>query len=99
MWVVRALAITLFSSLVTTAHATTLLHRNIEALTDENELVVQGEVLKTQSYWSNGFILTDVALRLSQVLKGTLQEGDLRFTLIGGRVGETTALVIDGAEL
>lgn len=82
------------------ASATTLVHRGLEELTRGSELVVQAKVLDIHSYWNaeHTFILTDVHVRPSRVLKGPLGD-DLTLTLLGGTVGETTTLVLGGPDL
>jgi hypothetical protein len=99
MRVVLTAAITFFSLFFSQAHATSLIHRNLNALTDENEFVVDGQVLKTESYWNQGAIWTDVTVKTNQVLKGIYLPDHFQITLLGGTVGEITSLVIDGAQL
>ncbi|HEY3216391.1 MAG TPA: hypothetical protein VGK93_07855 [Candidatus Eisenbacteria bacterium] len=82
------------------ADATTLIRQGLDQLASDNELVLQGRVLETHSYWNDDhtFILTNVRVRPSQILKGS-HDGDVTFTLMGGTVGEITTLIVGGADL
>jgi len=83
------------------AGATTLIRQGLEKLTAENAVIVHGRVLDLYSHWNDdhGFILTEVRVRPTQVLKGGPAAGDISFTVMGGRVGDITSLVIGNAEL
>jgi hypothetical protein len=83
-----------------TADATTLIRQGLDQLAIQNELVLQGRVLETHSTWNDDhtFILTNVRVRPSQILKGSHQ-GDVTFTVMGGAVGEITTLIVGGADL
>ncbi len=83
------------------AGATSLIRAGLDDLTATNDTVVVGEVLATRSYWNaeGTFILTDVRLGVSEVLKGGAPEGDLELTLMGGTVGDLTTVIVGGAEL
>jgi len=82
------------------ASATTLIRQGIDRLTVENETVVHGRVMEIHSYWNDdhSFILTDVRMRPSQVLKGK-PGGDVVFTVMGGTVGEISTVIVGGADL
>jgi hypothetical protein len=82
------------------ASATTLVRQGLDRLATENEMVVHGRVLDIHSYWNAGhsFILTDVHVRPSLIVKGEAT-GDVTFTLMGGQVGDLTTVVIGGADL
>ena len=82
------------------ASATTLVRQGLDRLTAENEMVVHGRVIDIHSYWNadHSFILTDVHVRPSQIVKGGAN-GDLTFTLMGGQVGDLTTVIIGGADL
>lgn len=82
------------------AFATTLVRRGLEQLTLESDTIVEANVLEIHSFWNpeHTFILTDVRARPARVLKGQPVE-DLRFTVLGGTVGETTTLVVGGPVL
>ena len=81
--------------------ATTLRRMGLEELTKTNEAVVVGRVLETNSHWNEGgtFILTDVTLRPSAVLKGAPTTEPITFTVMGGSIGELTTLIVAGVEL
>ena len=81
------------------AGATTLIRQGLDRLTIGSETIVQASVLDIHSYWNTDhqFILTDVHVRPSQVLKGDPAE-DVTFTVMGGSIGEVTTLVIGGAD-
>jgi hypothetical protein len=100
VWIPFALVV-LAVPLATSAGATTLVRQGLETLAGQNAMIVQGRVLDIHSYWNDdrGFILTDVRLRPTQVLKGERPEGDITFTVMGGTVGDITTLVIGNPEL
>ncbi len=95
-----ALAVAITAGVAAPASATTLERQSLEALAAANGTVVVGEVLDAYSYWNDekSFILTDVRIATSQVLKGAAAS-ELTVTLMGGQVGETTTLIIGGATL
>ena len=84
----------------TSAGATTLIRQGLDRLTTGNETIVQATVLDIHSYWNadHQFILTDVRLRPSRILKGA-PAGDVICTVMGGSVGDVTTLIIGGADL
>jgi len=96
-----ALALAIAASAAASANATTLLRASLDRLVSTNETIVVGEVLDVHSYWNaeGNFILTDVRVAAADVLKGSLAGRDLTVTLMGGRVGETTTLIVGGAQL
>jgi len=85
------------------AAATTLIHQGLDQLVHDNELVIQGTVSDLYSYWNadHSVILTDVRVRPTQVIKGTVADptGDVTFTVLGGAVGDVTVLLVDGPDL
>ena len=83
------------------ARATTLVRQGLEGLTAGNDLIVHGRVLDLHSYWNadHTFILTDVRIGASDVLKGDRATREVSFTLLGGSVGDITTLIIGGPEL
>lgn len=91
----------LLSVAVATAGATTLIRQGLERLTAENETVLQGRVTSIHSYWNadHSFILTDVSVQASGVLKGAFTADEVVLTLMGGTVGEISTLIIGGPEL
>ena len=82
------------------AGATTLIRQGLERLTIDSETIVQAFVLDIHSYWNpdHQFILTDVRVRPSQILKGD-PAGDVTFSVMGGTIGDVTTLIVGGADL
>ena len=80
--------------------ATSLVRASLDELAAGNERVVLGEVVDAVSYWNQDktFILTDVRFAPAETIKGQA-EGELTVTLMGGRVGDLTTLIVGGAEL
>jgi hypothetical protein len=83
------------------AGATTLTRLGLEGLTATNEMILYGRVLDIHSYWNtdHNFIMTDVRVRPTQVLKGDRSAQEVTFTVLGGTVGDITTLIIAGPEL
>ena len=96
-----AMALAIATAALAPANATTLIRADLEKLADGNALVIVGDVLDAHSYWNadGSFILTDVRLAVSDVVKGKPQNGEITITLMGGQVGDLTALIIGGPEL
>ncbi len=94
-------AVAIAASLAVPANATTLRRMALEELVAANRTVVVGQVVDARSYWNKEktFILTDVRIAVNDVLKGKLQDQELTVTLMGGRVGELTTLIVGGPEL
>ncbi|HYH46815.1 MAG TPA: hypothetical protein VEG34_14110, partial [Thermoanaerobaculia bacterium] len=67
-----ALAVAITACVAAPASATTLLRQSVEELAAANGTVVVGEVLSARSYWNDdkSFILTDVRIATSDVVKG-----------------------------
>ena len=82
------------------AGATTLIRQGLERLTIDSETIVQAVVLDIHSYWNpdHQFILTDVRVRPSQILKGD-PAGDVTFSVMGGSIGDVTTLIVGGGDL
>lgn len=95
------MAFAIAASVVAPAGATTLIRASLDELVRSNRTVVVGEVVDAHSYWNadGTFILTDVRFAAHDVLKGNVQDRELTLTLMGGRVGETTTLILGNAEL
>ncbi|HEV2855740.1 MAG TPA: hypothetical protein VHC97_23335 [Thermoanaerobaculia bacterium] len=95
------MALAIAVGIVAPAGATTLVRAGMEKLVAENSTIVVGDVVDANSYWNadGSFILTDVRLAVSQVLKGRPQDREIKITLMGGRVGDLTTLIIGGPEL
>src|SRR5262249_53010235 len=85
------------------AAATTLIHEGLDQLVRGNELVIQGKVLDIHSYWNeaHSFILTDVHVRPTQVIKGRPagDVGDVSFTVLGGAVGDVSMVIVGAPDL
>jgi hypothetical protein len=84
-----------------TAEATTLRRAGIRELTAANATIVVGEVVDARSYWNaeHTFVLTDVRVAPTGVLKGQHAGGDVTLTLMGGTVGDRSVLIVGGARL
>jgi hypothetical protein len=97
----RRIALSLMLALIPlTAGATTLIRQSADGLAANNELVVLGQVVDLHSYWNAGhdFILTDVRILPSRVLKGSA-EGEIVFTVMGGTIDDVSIVVVGGADL
>lgn len=99
--VYAAMAVTIAAGIVTPASATTLIRQSLSGLIAESSTIVVGEVLEAHSYWNDEgtFILTDVRIRATEVLKGDSRDSDFTVTLMGGTVGDLTTVIVGGAEL
>lgn len=95
-----AMAVAIAASLAVPASATTLRRMSMEELVASNKTIVVGQVLDARSYWNKDktFIMTDVRIAVNESLKGNAQ-GEVKVTLMGGRVGDLTTLIVGGAEL
>lgn len=82
------------------ATASTFNRVGLDYLVSENEMVVVGEVVGARSYWNEArsFILTDVRLAVSDVLKGSATR-EITVTVPGGKVGDLTSVIVGGASL
>jgi hypothetical protein len=101
-WLRSALAFAIATTgLVSQASATSLVRADLERLVVGNERIVVAEVREAHSYWNedNTFILTDVRLAATEVLKGDPRDTELTITILGGSVGDLTVLIVGGAEL
>lgn len=93
-------AVALLATVAVPAGATSLVRQSLDELTANNGAIFVGEVVDAQSYWNDegNFILTDVTVRATDVVKGEVG-GEVKVTILGGTVGETTTLILGGAEL
>ena len=100
-WVATTLASGIALASTAPASASTFARVDLDYLVSENETIVVGEAVSARSYWNEAgtFILTDVRLEVSQVLKGRVSRGEVTVTLPGGTVGELTSVIVGGAEL
>jgi hypothetical protein len=96
-----AMAAAIAASLAVPASATTLRRMDVDELVASNRTVVVGQVTDARSYWNKdkSFILTDVRIAVNDVVKGNLQDQEITVTIMGGRVGEITTLIMGGPEL
>src|SRR5262245_4878408 len=85
------------------AAATTAFREGLENLAADNDVIVRARVLDIHSYWNadRSFILTDVHVKGLETIKSPHDEelGDLTFSIMGGTVGETSVLLVDGPDL
>lgn len=95
------LAFAIAAGAVAPLSATTLIRQSLEDLVAHNETVIVGEVVDTSSYWNQDgtFILTDVRIATHEVLKGRVKQKEVTLTVLGGTVGDKSALIVGGAEL
>lgn len=94
---IRKLTLALALSSVFSAHATTLLYKDLDALTTESEAIVIGTVGKTESlYGADKTIFTFVTLQSLQEIKGKVKGYDLTLRFEGGQV-ENDVLRIEGS--
>lgn len=95
------MAFAIAAGVVVPAGATTLIREGLDEMVRSNRTIVVGEVVDVHSYWNadGTFILTDVRVAAHDVLKGNVKDRELTVTIMGGRVGETTTLIIGNPEL
>jgi hypothetical protein len=100
-WVETTLACGIAFAAAAPASASTFGRVDLDYLVEENETIVVAEAVSARSYWNEAstFILTDVDLTVSQVLKGRVDHAEITVTVPGGTVGELTSVVVGGAEL
>lgn len=96
-----AMVLAMAAGAVAPSSATTLIRQSLAGLVADNATIVVGEVLDAHSYWNEErtFILTDVRVRATEVLKGNPRDTDFSVTIMGGTVGDLTTLILGGAEL
>jgi hypothetical protein len=94
-------ALVIAAAVAAPAGATTLVRASLDELVASNRTIVVGEVVDSQSYWNepHTFMLTDVRIRATEVLKGDPRETTLTVTLMGGTVDGLTTLIVAGAQL
>ncbi len=80
--------------------ATTLIREGLDELVASNQRVIAGRVIDAVSHWNEDktFILTEVRIAPDETFKGK-REREVTVTLLGGRVGDLTTLIVGGAEL
>lgn len=96
-----ALAMVMAAGVAAPSSASTLIRQSLNGLVAGNPTIVVGEVLDAHSYWNDEgtFILTDVRLKATDVLKGDTRDTEFTVTLMGGTIGDLTTLIVGGAEL
>ncbi len=96
-----AMAMAIAASLAIPASATTLRRMGLEELVAGNKSIVVGQVVDARSYWNKdkSFILTDVRIAVNEVIKGNVEGAEVKVTIMGGRVGDVTTLIVGGPEL
>jgi len=78
------------------AGATIVLEATLEDMTRVSALVVRGEVtaVTSRAEGERGTrLVTDVTLRLAEVLKGSREPGEFTFTVPGGQAGEYVMMI------
>jgi len=95
------LAVLIGALWIVPAGATTLIRQSLESLVADHSRIVVGEVLEAHSYWNRDgtSILTDVRFAAGEIVKGNLKDKEFTITLVGGRVGGLTTVLVGGAEL
>ena len=98
---VGSLVVALALGLVAPAAGSTLVRASLDDLVALNRLVLVGEVVDAYSYWNSegNFILTDVRIATTSVLKGRATMGEVVITIPGGTVGDLSTVIVGGAEL
>lgn len=94
-------ALAIAAAFVAPAGATTLVRQGLDELVANNANVVVGEVLAVHSYWNEdgSFILSDVTFGVTETLKGKKHRPEITVTVMGGKVGDLTSLIVGGPEL
>lgn len=100
-WMRCAAMLAVAAALAAPARATTMIRIGLEDLTAQNQTVVVGRVLDVRSYWNaeGSFILSDVRVLASHVLKGDPGQREFTITVMGGTVGDLTTLIVAGPVL
>jgi len=95
------LALAIAAAVAAPVNGSTFIRASLDDLVAGNEAIVVGEVVGTKSYWNSdgSFILTDVRIAPSEILKGKLDKRELTVTVMGGTVGDLTTLIVGGAHL
>lgn len=96
-----AAVLAVFVLMAAPAAATTLIRMGLDELVASNQTIVLGKVVGTRSYWNEdrSFILTDIRVRAKEVLKGNPGKRNFTVTIMGGKVGDVTTLIVAGPEL
>ncbi len=87
--------------MVATSEASTFRRASLEALAESSDTIVVAEAIGSKSYWNadRSLILTDVDLRISEVVKGENRNRQVTATLPGGSVDGLTTVIVGGAAL
>ena len=96
------LLITLIIWLFPTISNCLIIESSLKDLAKASNLIVRGNVVRTESYWSNPtwdpnskIIVTDVTLRINEFIKGTSNSRQLVIQTEGGEVGDIGLAVED----
>ena len=100
-WAQRAAALAVVAMLAPPAAATTMIRMGFDELAASNGTIVVGKVIGLRSYWNadRSFILTDVRVLTTERIKGDTGRREFSFTIMGGKVGEITTLIVAGPEV
>jgi len=76
------------------AEATTVAPITVEALTAQSDEVLVATVLRAVSRWEGGMLVTDHAVRVAAVFKGTVAlQSELTVTVAGGVLGRVAQVI------
>jgi|CXWL01.1.fsa_nt_gi hypothetical protein len=94
-------AAAIVACLAAPAGATSLVRMSLDELVADNGTVVMGHVLDAVTRWNDDhtFMLTDVRIAVEETIKGRTKGEVITVTLMGGRIGDLTTLILGGAEL
>lgn len=94
-------AVAIVACLAAPAGATSLVRMSLDELVADNGTVVMGHVLDAVTRWNDDhtFMLTDVRIAVEETIKGRIKGEVITVTLMGGRIGDLTTLILGGAEL
>ncbi len=83
----------------TNARATVLIETDLDYLTTKADLIFSGTVISVDSQWDDSYskIWTYVAFSVKDIIKGTLDDGEITIKLPGGTVAaENKQMKVDG---
>jgi len=94
-----ACALVSFMTLTQSLQAITLEATSLEELSAESNIIVEGYVTESHSYWNDAHrqIFTDTGFEVSKVLKGVGIGKTITIHELGGTVGQTS-MEIDGVQ-
>lgn len=96
-----AAALAVVAMLAQPAAATTMIRMGFDELAASNRTIVVGQAVGLRSYWNadRSFILTDVRVLTRDLIKGDPGRREFTLTIMGGKVGEITTLIVAGPEV